>query len=106
MMPADESLEAGQRVVLDVDDGLIYQRELARLQCAPQVRFDLQLSDRFRVQGGIEDLVAAASTGLGAVHGRVRIAQQTIGRFTTAVAQRQPYARAGMNDPLFDVERN
>ena len=85
MMPTHERLEAADAPALKRHYRLVVDLKLLSLHGAPQVRFDLQQSQRTRVHLRIEHLILRFTESLGAVHRRIRVAQK-IFRLLVAVA--------------------
>ena len=71
MVEAQEGFDAGHLSVGEVDDRLVVQAEPARFEGVAQVVFDLTAPHGLRAQGRVEDVVPAAASLLGSVHGRV-----------------------------------
>ena len=78
MRPAHERLEADDLAVA-VDDRLVEVVELAMLDRGPQLALGLEPSQRAIPHCLVEELEPRAPSLLGAVHGRVGVAQQGLG---------------------------
>ena len=74
--PAQQRLHPHHAVTAQVQLGLVVQHELVAFQGAAQLAFQVQALEGARVHVGGIETVATATLGLGAVHGRVGVAQQ------------------------------
>ena len=78
VVPAHQCLGADHRSRGEVDHGLVLHDELATLERAVQRRSGGQASLRLEPQRLVEHLDATPAAFLGAVHRRVRVAQQAL----------------------------
>ena len=79
VMPAQQRLEAGHLPALNVDHGLVEQRELVALERLVEIKREQPARLQFRIHLRHEQAESAPSVRLGAVHGDVRLAQERIG---------------------------
>ena len=85
MLPADQRLEACQPPGFERHDGLILNEELAAINGAAQVGFQLQHVDGVRVHAFVEDDVARFAEELRLIHGGVGVAQKIFGALVADV---------------------
>ena len=88
VLPAQECLEAGDPPLLQLDDRLVVQAQLAALERAVQVVAGAQVADGAVVRLDRVELGASAPGLLGAVHGGVGVAEQRLGRLELAARER------------------
>ena len=86
VVEAQEGFDAGHLSVGEVDDRLVVQAESARFEGVAKVVFDLMAPHGLRAQSRVEDVVPAAASLLGSVHGRVGGSEQ-FGRVVGGVAR-------------------
>ena len=80
VLPAQQRLDADDVLVGQPDLGLVLEVQLVVLQSAPQVALQRDLAQHPQAHRGVEDLVLVAAGLLGAMHRRVGVAQQVLGR--------------------------
>ena len=83
--PSGQHLEAGQHAGVQIDDRLVVRHDLVALDASTKFVGGAQGDDRCVVHALGEDLDAVAAASLGAVHGRVGIAQQVAGGHIGAI---------------------
>ncbi len=95
MLPAQQRLDRHDRVVVQRDDRLIGDPQLAALQRPAQIVLQRETRDGAQAHRTIEHLEAPASAALGLIHGGVGVAHE-IGRQTVGIAgKHDPEARLG-----------
>ena len=119
VVPAQQRLEAGDPLALEVDHRLVVDLELAALDRPPEVALEGHLGDGLGVHVGVEQLVAALAAALGAVHRGVGVAQDVLRALVAEgapgdadadrgvdllLAQRDRVAQLG-EDPVGDADR-
>ena len=102
MVPADQRLERADAVVLEVEQRLVIELELAALDREAQVGFELAALPAPAVEALLEESVGAAPGFLGAVEREVGVAQQVVG--VAAVRGRDGDADAGRRRELVAVD--
>src|ERR1039458_105301 len=103
--PSQQCLDTRQRTGLEINGRLVDEEELVGLEGAAQVDGEGSV-----VLGRIlhllaEDDRAPLSTGLGAIHGGVRISEQLVGSRTVACGDTDARGHSDRRVALFDVER-
>ena len=76
VLPAQERLDADDRVAGELVDGLVVQDELAAFERAGQFGFELESPRRLRDEPVVEAVPVRAALLLGAVHRGIGVAQQ------------------------------
>ena len=102
MLPDDQRLASRDLPRTQRDHRLVAQPQLFALDRAAQVGVELELGLGVRVHGGVEHGVPGAAQILGAVHGRVGVAQQLLGPRVRARSHR--YADGGGGEHLGAVQ--
>ena len=103
MVPADQRLERADAVVLEVEQGLVVELELAALEREPQVGFELPPLLRSLVEAFLEEGVGAAARFLGAIEREVGVAQKRLAVAAVVGSDRDP--DAGRRHQLVAVDR-
>ena len=80
MAPPDQGLEALQPVVGEGDDGLVLEEELGPSQCPPEAVGQIEPLEHAGPHRRLEHLDPVLPLLLGFVHGRVRFAEELLGR--------------------------
>ena len=104
LRPAAERLEAGDPAGGGLHDRLVGDLEPALLDRLPQLGLHVQPAHHLLVHAGVEDGLAPAAVGLGAVHGDVGVAQDRLGRRVGA-GERDPDAGVDVQLAVADHER-
>jgi hypothetical protein len=78
VVPAQERLDARDLPVVEGDHRLVDEPQLALVERLAQRPLQLQALDRLAAHRGVEDLAASLAELLGAVHGRIGVAQQRV----------------------------
>src|SRR4029079_9575439 len=89
-------------ILLEVEERLVMELELALVDRDPEVGFELAALLRPLVQALLEEGVSAAPGFLGAIQSEVRVAQQCVP--VRAVVGRDGDADAGRRDELIPVD--
>jgi len=76
VVPAQQRLHSLQTSGVDVEDGLVEQRELGAFLRVQQVAFQVVATVRSKPGAGVQDLVGTPAPALCLVHGEVGVAQQ------------------------------
>jgi len=74
MLPPHQSFESRNGAGAKVDNRLVMQPQFVALQSPAQVRFHLQSGDSAPPHAGVEDFEAGSPGHLGAVQGRIGVA--------------------------------
>ena len=106
MLPADQGFAAANFVVLEIDERLVIDRELALEQRVSQVLLETAAGLHALVHLRLEEAVGAAPFALGAVEREIRVLHEAIG--IAAVGWCQGYADARVDGGLVpaQVERS
>ena len=89
MMPANESLEAGDLVAREIDHRLVVEFELAAGERLAQIAFQRAARLHLRVHLPLEEAERAAPIALGAIEGKIGVAQDLdLGSFRPPAPQR------------------
>ncbi len=96
MAPSDQCLESRESVVGEGDDRLVLQEELGPAERPAEPVGQIEPLEHSRTHGRLEDLDPVLPLLLRLVHGRVRLAQELLGRLARlgeghADADRQPH---------------
>ena len=105
-LPAQQRLEAGQAFVLQIDDRLEIDAQLAAVDGAAQIGLQPEELHGALVHGDVEDLVARLAAGLGAVHGDVGVAQHVLRPVVAGRAEGDADADRGEDLVRADAERH
>src|SRR5882724_8434480 len=97
MTPAQQRLEAGQLVGLEVDDGLIRDLELMSRQRRTQVELERSARLQPHIHLRLEIAVAVAAVGLGTVQRNIGVLEKTVGVLAVA---RNGYSNARADDDV------
>ena len=102
MVPAEQRLETGDFVALQIDHRLVVEFELAGRQRLAQIELHDPAGLHLLVHPGLEKAERAAAIVLGAVERKVGISEQLVGR--VAVARTDRYADAGADERLLVID--
>ena len=102
MAPAQERLEAGHRVLCDIDDRLIVNLELTLAQGRAQIQLEQAPHLHKRVHSRLEEAGTSPPLTLGAVERKVGVLEQLLG--AGAIAGAHGNADARTNDDLMAID--
>ena len=102
VVPAQQRLDAGHAAVVEGDERLVDEAQLAVGEGVAQAALELQALQRALAHGVVEDLAARLAHLLGAVHRRVGVAQQRVGIVLAGPAE--AHADAGADVAALAVE--
>ncbi len=102
MIPAEQSLEAGDLVALQIHHRLVVKLEFAGRQRLAQVLLHDAAGLHLLVHRGLEETERAAAVALGAVQRKVGVSEQLVG--SIAVARADGNADAGADHRLLAVD--
>ena len=105
MLPADQGLDLGDASGLQDDDRLVVHAQLAAPDRVAQVVLQVQPRQAVGLHAGLEQDVMCPPARLGAVHGDIGVAQESIRPFVAGAAERDADARGGDEIPAVDPER-
>ena len=106
MLPPDERLDLGDRLVGEIDHRLEEDPQLVPLERQPELLRPLQLGQVPGPDPRVEDGVAVAADLLRLVHGGVGVAQEAVGRRLTVVGLGHGDADAGRRLDLMPVDED
>ena len=102
-MPSNQRLAADDALVRKLDDRLIVEQELARIECTAHIHLDIApLAGGFR-QGALEEAMRAATAALGLVEREISRNQQIVR--CLCIARIDRHADADANDNLMLLDR-
>ena len=105
MTPAQQRLEAGNPLALQVDEGLKLELELVRAQGFPQVMLELPPRAHALFHLRHEEAVRAAPLVLGREQGKIGIAQKYVRLDSASGSERYPDARSDRQPMCIERER-
>src|SRR4029079_135221 len=99
VLPSHESLEPGEFLRRQIDDGLIENFDLALFERLAQIVFNLNAAIAIAAHARLENLDAIRTALFSAIHRQLGFLEQLVVSRLRAVPYADPY-RAGQNDFL------